>query len=51
MNEDVIAEFNMKEIKKENLVNYKKAGIWALWAENKAGKRVFLEVCTSRYIY
>ena len=51
MNEDVIAEFNMKEIKKENLENYKKAGIWALWAENKAGKRVCLEVGQTENIY
>ena len=42
---------NVKEIKKENLENYKKAGVWALWAENKEGKRVCLEVAQTKNIY
>lgn len=51
MNEEVIVECNIKEIKKENLEKYKKAGVWALWAENKEGKRVCLEVAQTKNIY
>ncbi|WP_238917323.1 hypothetical protein [Clostridium sp. YIM B02555] len=51
MNEEVIAEYHIKEMKKENLEKYKKAGVWALWAENVDGKRVCLEVAQTSNIY
>lgn len=51
MNEEVIAEYNIKGIKNENLEKYKKAGVWALWTENKEGKRICLEVAQTQNIY
>ncbi len=51
MNEKVIAILNIKEIKKSNLEKYKKPGVWALWANNIAGKKVCLEVAQTKNIY
>lgn len=51
MKEEVIAEYNIKGIKNENLEKYKTAGVWALWTENKEGKRICLEVAQTQNIY
>lgn len=38
-------------MKIENLKEYRKPGVWALWAENNLGTRVCLEVAQATNIY
>jgi len=51
MTEVVIVEYNIKEMKKKNFEEYKKAGVWALWAKDSEGKKVCLEVGKTINIY